>query len=233
MTHRFPRRTWLCCLATLALVGCAASGPKRGLVRAEDVLANVERIYVECELSNGRSRAALEALRAVASGQFAGDGTESYVALVGAVEASSIQCEVLAETLDPLRSASLAYFASWQTSLSGITSTGLRERSAGRMSQAHARCDAVEEALQSAIRTYVALDLEVRDCATFLGNDLSAGSLAEIRADLARLDEQAAQLDLELDTCLTAAQEYLRSAALPGQDEAAAGPIAAEGAERS
>ena len=231
MTHRLPRRTWLACLATLVLAACAASGPKQGLVRAEDVLSNVERIYVECELSNARSRAALESLRGLVSGQFAGDGTESYVALSAAVEASSIQCEVLAETLDPLRSASLAYFARWQTSLSEITSAGLRERSAARLAQARARCDAVEEALQPAIRSYTALDMEVRDCATFLGNDLSAGSLAEIRADLARLDEMAAQLDLELDTCLTAAQEYLRSAALPGEGEGegAADPIAAEG----
>jgi hypothetical protein len=232
LTHLASPRTWLACLATLALVGCASSGPKQGLVRAEDLLASVERVYVECELSNARARAALESMQSVVAGNFEGDGTESYLALVEAVEASSIQCEVLAETLDPLRSASLAYFGRWQTSLATMTNAGLRERSASRLAQARARCDAVESALQPAIRSYRALDAEVRDCATFLGNDLSAGSLSEIRGDVARLAELTAALDLELDSCLTAAQEYLRSAALPGQGDPAdpaEGAVAVEG----
>ena len=223
-----PRRTWIACLAALVLAACSASGSKQGLVRAEDVLSNVERIYVESELSNARARAALESLQAVAAGSFSGDGQESYLALTETVEASTIQCDVLAETLDPLRSASIAYFQRWQTSLAEITNAGLRERSAARLEQARARCDAVEAALQPAIRAYRELDGAMRDCTTFLGNDLSAGSLAEISGDVAHLGELRAALDAELEACLTAAQEYLRSAKLPEQAETSGQAVAAE-----
>jgi hypothetical protein len=226
--HSLPRRTWISCLASVALAACSASGPKQGLVRAEDVLSNVERIYVECELSKARAHTALEALRAVAAGNFAGDGQESYLALTETIEASTIQCAVLAETLDPLRSASIAYFQRWQTSLADIANSGLRERSAARLEQARARCDAVEAALQPAIRAYRELDTEMRDCTTFLGNDLSAGALAEIASDVAHLGELEAALDAELEACLTAAQEYLRSVALPGQVETPGQAVAAE-----
>ena len=115
-----------------------------------------------------------------------------------------------------MRSTAESVFAQWNRDLDSFTSRKMRKRSQARLEETQARYEAIVAAVGPAHTALEMFNLKLKDHATFLGNDFNASSVSMIQADVRVLSNRRTQIDKRLQACLTAAEEYIRSASLPG-----------------
>lgn len=218
--------TPLFAVSLLALCACVQSAKKSdGLNQVDDLLSRIEKVYVECELADARVREAVETLSWLTSEDFDGDPLEVHAAMALAAERADLQAKELERSIAPMKASGEALFQRWTNDLESFRSASMRARSAERLAQTRARYDAIVASVEPAFERMQELNVLLGDSVLFLANDLNAGAIADLRGDIEAMLASAKELSGQLDVCLSAADGYMRSAALPeglGEDAASA-----------
>jgi hypothetical protein len=198
--------------------GCAVfSGKKSGPRETVDFVASVEKVYVDCEVSREKVRAAMSSLETITAEETPKDPVAAYAAFVKEIETAEEQAEALRESVDPMKQAAEPFFQKWADDLANFTSPGLRQRSELRLAAARQRYQALVMALDPTQANYAVFNKGLRDHATFLSRDLNPSALREIRDDVRQMGSLATELDSRFQACLSSARAYADSAALPGK----------------
>ncbi|MFO1053123.1 MAG: DUF2959 family protein [Planctomycetota bacterium] len=197
-------------LVPAVLSGCAVFGDDRpGVAKVEDLVARVERLHVEVELSREAMTTAVQALRGVALPSLSGDKVEAFRNLNAVAATSRERASTLREALVATRVAADPVFEQWRAQLDGIASASVRARSEERLRSTRERYEAITQAVAPAVEDFDALNRTVNDLALFLDHDFNPTAVAAIHDDLVALDRDASTLDGRFERSLGAAQAYL------------------------
>jgi hypothetical protein len=175
-------------------------------------------------------REAVETLTWLTSDDFDGDPLEVHAAMALAAERADLQAKELELSIAPMKASGEALFQRWTNDLESFRSASMRARSAERLAQTRARYDAIVASVEPAFARLQELNVLLGDSVLFLANDLNAGAIADLRGDIESMLASAKALSAELEVCLSAADGYMRSAALPeglGEQAPAAAPSGA------
>ena len=113
---------------TDSIGGLFGSDGDGGPGQVNELVGKIERVYVESEVSKEKMQAAVDALRSVAEGNFEGDPSTAYTALLEAVELSEEQATKLRDNYEPMGEAAMPFFASMGSKLSKTASGRDRPR---------------------------------------------------------------------------------------------------------
>jgi hypothetical protein len=211
-----PLAPTLLLAVSLGLAACVQTAKKSdGLNQVDDLLSRIEKVYVECELTDARVREAMETLAWLTSPDFDGDPLAAHAALNLAAERAALQARELETSIAPMKASGEALFQRWSADLESFRSASMRARSAERLAETRARYDAIVLGVDPAFARLAELNTILGDSVLFLANDLNAGSIAALRADVDAMLASARELSTQLEVCLAAADGYMRSAALP------------------
>lgn len=201
----------------LGLASCASNTKAVGIRKVDDLVGKVERAHLECELVQERVHAALDALAVVVGPVPAQDPAVAFQALVEAIDLAEQQTADLAGTIPPMQTASASVFARWETDLESFASPQMRQRSQDRLDGTRDLYAEVPASVEPVVSAAQMFHTGLRDLSIFLGHDLNAASVSEVESEILALRRQVVTLDHRVDDCLTAARNYLRSAAPVGQ----------------
>jgi hypothetical protein len=98
-------------------------------------------------------------------------------------------------------------FKSWAESAAAISSADLRKRSEERLQKTKASYAQIGTVGQKAAEMYGPVMKALQDQVTFLGHDLNPSSVASLKPDAAKLNEQAKELTKRIDETITTANE--------------------------
>lgn len=203
------------------ITGVFKKKPSSGPARVDDLLARIERVHTECELSEQITREALATIESIASPDFDGDPMTAYQELVASID----RCERRAKDLDtavrPMKRAAGPFFDRWAANLGDFTSMEIRLRSQARLEETHERYEAIVAAVEPAQSAFEAFNARLRDHMLFLGHDFNPAALHELQGEVRSLSEHAGELGHRFAAVRDAAQDYVAAAALPGQVEVA------------
>jgi hypothetical protein len=204
----------------LGLAGCASqSSGGAGVAKVGDFVTWVERVHVETELAMQRTQAATASMQAIVGGQSRGDPVTAFKEFTGSLGESEKQASTLTDAVRAMRSAAQKVFDQWNADLLLIESAQMRARSEQRMDAAWKRYQALLAAARAADNGATAFHKGMRDLSLFLGNDLNASSIADIREDANGIAKLADDLDGRYRRSLEAARDYLATAALANAEE--------------
>ena len=203
----------------LALVAssCASTSEKDSLKEVDSLVARIERVHVESELSKGRVREAVDLLHAITAPDFVGDPVLAYGEFVDALERSEKQAEVLSDQVGPMKESADKVFSKWAEDLAVFTNPNMRARSKERLEATRARFQAIVSSVDPAVETFELFNSALRDHALFLEHDYNPAAVAAIGGEVASVTDQARRLDSNLDVCLATTLAYVQSTALPGE----------------
>jgi hypothetical protein len=202
-------------LGLVGLSACSSTNKNDGLNQVDDLLGCIERVYVESELANARLRDAMQQLVQLTAVDFSADPMAAHLALAEAVESSELQAKELAGSIAPMKVSGEALFARWTKDLEAFRSDSMRARSSERLTETRARYDAIVRSADPVQERIDALNASLSDSVLFLANDMNAASIASLRSDVEDWAADAAEIGEQLEVCLAAAEQYMRSAALP------------------
>lgn len=207
----------------LGISSCATTTEQAESVhRVDDLSTQIERVQAEALVGKESAHTALAKLETLVSPSFSGDAAKSYAALVTDIERSERQAKTLLQSVAPMSESAEALFHRWTLDLESFGNTRMRQRSQTRLDETRTRYSAVLHAAQSAQISFDAFNADLRDSALFLGNDLNAGSVAAIAAEVTTLKDQVGELEARLETCANSARDYVAATALYGQVETVA-----------
>lgn len=195
--------------------GCAVFSKKSGPAEAGDLVAAVERVYVEAEAGKSQSAGALSFVDAMVSAEFPDDAVKAHAELVRRIGASKEQSDRLRESVEPMKEAAGPYFEKWTKDLEGFQNPALRDLSRKRLEETRARYDAIVAAVDPAQEALDAMNRELEEHALFLSHDLNPAALAAIRPGVDAMKESGRRLASRLDECLIAARAYSDASAPP------------------
>ncbi len=209
----------------LALVlgpGCAAFNAtffkeKDSLSTVDELLSQIERVHVESEISKERVRASVSALHGIVAPDFSGNAVAAHGEFVNAITQSEKQAEALRMSVKPMKKMAQEVFDRWADDLEAFASGEMRQRSQSRLESTRARYERILAAVEPTQWSFDAFNRGMRDHALFLGHDFNAQAVSEIEDGVSVLTREAEDLDGRFNACLIAAQEYVQTAALPGQ----------------
>ncbi len=209
-------------LASCALFRSEPPGPER----VQQFVATVEHVYGETGLARERAAAALRALQIVTGGDFGRDAVTAYRQLMQAIGNSEGQAEVLTNSVASMHAAAGPVFEHWATDLEAIADPALRQRGTQRLQAARDRYAAITAAIDPTLVAFRQLNQRLRDHALFLGHDLNAAAMVDVRPGVENATQDARTLQLGFDTAIAAARAYLEVAALPVGAQATVQPTA-------
>ena len=202
---------------TKSFASVFSSSSAVGPDKVDDLLSRIERVYVECELSQQSSRSALESLESLVSADFSGDPVTAYTRFLEAAESSKKQANSLKASIGPMKEAAVPFFDRWASDLAQFSSMDMRLHSQNRLTATRDRYEAILDAVEPAMSTYRAYNATLSDHVLFLSHDFNASAVAAIEGEVRALTDSAAELDILLGDAREAAQQYVRAAALRGQ----------------
>ncbi len=210
-------------LLGLATAGCGifGGGNRKGPDHIDDLLTRIEKVHIQCELSDASAHDAMVALENLTSREFVGDPVVAYDELVKAVDLCERRSKDLKSAVAPMKEAAEPFFDRWANDLSGFSNMSLRLRSQARLEETLERYESLVGVLDPTLEGLKEYTEELRDHVLFLGNDFNASSVAAIEPGVRELGVTSNEVRAQLDACLSAAEDYVRAAALPGQMETA------------
>ncbi len=209
----------------IGLSGCASNKKAIGIRKVDDLVGKVERAHLECELVQERVHSALDALAVVVGPVPAEAPAVAFQQLIQAIEIAESQTEKLSETVPPMETAAESVFARWELDLETFASPQMRQRSQSRLDATRDLYREVPRNVEPVASAASLFNTGLRDLSIFLGHDLNAASVESVEAEILTLRRQVVTLDQRVDDCLTAARNYLRSAAPVGQIEVQASRV--------
>ncbi len=212
-------------LPCLLLAGCATvsglfgeSGGK-GLDLVDDLLDRVEGVHVESVLCRERMKDALSSFATIVSPGFDGDALTAYTLFADAVAESAQQARDLDAAVEPMKSTASSVFDRWGRNLDAMASPAMREHSQTRLDETRRRYQAILDAVEPARTALTEFHAALSDHVLFLKNDFNASAVAELEQGVVALVELARKADTQLVATQDAAQVYVRSTALRGQEQ--------------
>lgn len=205
------------------LAGCSSvSGvfggkDKAGPGKVDDLLGRIEQVHVECELAQRAALESLQVLQAMVSPSFGGDALAAFDGFVTSIDASEERAKELDKAVTSMKKTAGPFFESWAASMSEYTNVQMRLRSQNRLTETHARYEAIVAAVEPAQGSLKAFNSGLRDHELYLSNDFNAAAVAELAEDASALAGHADQLDKLFDRAREATEEYVKSNALRGQ----------------
>lgn len=200
-----------------SLSGVFRKQPKAGPSQVDDLLTQIERVHVECELSRQRVLEAQEELSVISAADFSGDPLVAYEQFQASIEASEDQAKSLRSKVAPMRRAAEPFFEQWAADLSSFGNPAMRQHSRQRLEQTRERYERIVAAVLPAQSALDAFNMSLNDCALFLGNDFNSGSVAAIGNELVAIKGLGGELEGSFDASLAACEKYIHAAALRGQ----------------
>ena len=208
-------------LAPLAMLGgCVSSGGGTGLARVSDLMAWIERVHVETELSKQKLQAASDMMASLTGGNFKGDVKSAFEQFVLSIQNSEEQALKLRSTVRQMNDSSVAVFDQWSADLLKISNPQMRARSEQRLENTRERYQTILSAARTVESGYDSFNQGVRDLSLFLNNDLNPQAVAEVNEEARLLADLAVQMEGRFNRCLDAAREYLATAT-PGAEPGA------------
>jgi len=186
-------------------------------VEVDKLVARIERVHVESELSKQRVKTAVDLLQVIVSPEFAGDPILAYADFVAAVERSEQQAEVFRDQISPMKSSANKVYDQWQEDLGVFTNPGMRARSQERLAETRARFDAIVASVEPTADAFDTFNDTLRDHVLFLEHDFNPAAVTAIGGEVRSLSEHSTALGSSLDVCMATTQAYVRSTALPGE----------------
>jgi hypothetical protein len=98
-----------------------------------------------------------------------------------------------------------ALFKSWGDSTAAIADPALRKRSEDRLARTKASCAEIGNVAQRAADLYAPVMTALQDQVTYLGHDLNASSVASLKGDAAKLNDQSKELLKRIDETIATA----------------------------
>jgi len=171
---------------TLAIAaGCASSSYDKGVATADTLKSSAAAV--------DQTTTVLEKLNNLTF-KSTGDLRVQYDAFVGAVKNLDKVNANLDSKVAQMRAAASAYAANWSTQMTNIQSADLRARSAARMDEVTAKLKEVEASYDSVKNSFKPFTSDLKDIQTYLGTDLTAGGLANIKDIVSRTKVDAVPL---------------------------------------
>jgi len=175
---------------TLAIAaGCASSSYDKGVATADTLKSSAAAV-------DQTTTGVLDVLEKLNNLTFksTGDLRVQYDAFVGAVKNLDKVNANLDSKVAQMRAAASAYAANWSTQMTNIQSADLRARSAARMDEVTAKLKEVEASYDSVKNSFKPFTSDLKDIQTYLGTDLTAGGLANIKDVVSRTKVDAVPL---------------------------------------
>ena len=142
----------------------------------------------------GEARAQLEKTLATYNSIMEGkapDSKAAYKDLQKAVKDCESKSEDVKKQRDLMDAEADKLYTSWTTSLAGISSPDLKQKSEARLNQTKDRMGRISAAGQDARASYDAFVSNLKDQVTVLGNDLTPGGVASLKNDAVKLNDKA------------------------------------------
>jgi hypothetical protein len=98
-----------------------------------------------------------------------------------------------------------ALFKSWGDSTAAIADAALRKRSEDRLAKTKLSCAEIGTVAQRAADLYAPVMTALQDQVTYLGHDLNASSVASLKGDAAKLNDQSKELLKRIDETIATA----------------------------
>ena len=208
-------------LSALALsTGCLSSSKDNSLSDVDDLLTRIEKVHLASEVARERMHTSVDTLHSIVSSEYGGDVITAYDVYLESIEASEKQAEKMRKSIDGMRRSAERVFDSWAQNLESISSQDLRRRSQARLTETRERYQLIAAAAQPAQSTLDVLNQSLRDHAMFLAHDMNPTSVTELEGGVRDVTDLADELDGLLANCMAAAQDYVLTAAPPGEIEA-------------
>jgi phosphoenolpyruvate-protein kinase (PTS system EI component) len=202
---------------------------KTGPADVDDLVAAVEKVNKELDLSKATMLAAVQKLQGATAPDFQGDAVKAHKELVAAVEDSEDQAEDLRKGIEKMQAAAVPVFDQWTKDLEAYSNPEMRQRSQARLSAARERYDSVLAAVEPLLVEYETVNQSLRDHVLFLKHDMNPAALATIQDDVRRVAKDAAGLDGRFNSGRAAATAYIESTAQSKGQVASEKPVAVKG----
>ena len=124
----------------------------------------------------------------------AGDLRVQYDAFTAAVKNLDKSNASLDDKVKQMRAAAAAFSSNWSTQMTNIQSADLRARSASRMDEVTAQLKSVDASYDGVKNSFKPFTSDLKDIQTYLGTDLTAGGLANIKDVVSRTKVDAVPL---------------------------------------
>ena len=223
MNKHSPGGQALTGLAILSLVfSSACFGPTQGsasLQQVDDVVTQVERVQVECELAKDSIRETVTAMIEMVAPKGTSTVVEAFEVFETSIEVSSRQEKTLKDSVARLERSGTGFFEGWNRNLESFATQRLRIQSRTRLEETQGLFDAIMLSTQDPMQSYAEFQVAVQDVALYLSVDFNASSVRGIEGELRSLIRVAGELQRELDTCLDNTQRYISFAGLPNRVE--------------
>lgn len=193
---------------------------KSGPADVDDLVASVERVDKELDVSKATMLAAVQGLQAITAPDFSGDAVKAHRDFVDLVENSEDQADDLRKAIERMQAEAAPVFDQWTKDLEAYSNPEMRQRSQARLSAARERYDAVVSAVEPVLIGYEALNETLRDHVLFLRHDMNPAAIATIQDDVRKVAKEASDLDGVFNTGRAAASAYVASSAQPKAEQA-------------
>ena len=220
--HGIVRTLLVVTPVAFGLTGCLGTSKEVNTLREVDnLVGRVELLHFEAELGKARIQNAVDSLVGLVDGQYQGDPVLAFEQLVISVEQAEDQAESLRGSVKPMHKTADKVFTQWAQDAGELRIDSLRARSMERLDETKARYEAVLVAVERAQEAFDTFNLGIRDHTTYLEHDFNVSAVEAIRSEVQTLAKWAEEVDLRLDACMAAAENYVRASSLPGTVEVA------------
>ena len=204
-------------LALATVVGCSSTKQKVGLADVDSLVARVEQVQMETELSKEAVYDAILKMQPVFASNFSGDSAEAFAAFADATTRCQSQANDLRAHVAPMRAASDTVFDVWTVKLEEFSNPKMRARSLARLESTRERYMEVQTAAVAAQESFDEINRRLRDIVLFLGHDFNAESVQDITEEAMQVRDQARSLGMVFDDCMAAASDYVATSAARSQ----------------
>jgi hypothetical protein len=210
-------RTAALCLAVLA--GLTLSGCRSAIYRAYETIGVEKRDLLVKRVSAARESqeeareqfsSALDQFRALVKVD-GGELEENYDRVNSEYEQSVARAEDVRERVDAVERVSQDLFSEWEKELGEYTDPKLRRESQRLMRDTRQRYTALMSAMQEAEETMDPVLEAFQDQVLVLKHNLNARAIGSLRAELASIEDQTAELVSDMDRAIDQANAFIAS----------------------
>ena len=193
-------------------------GTMKGSTRLHEVdslVANVENVQVECEVTRESIRSSVASMLALVAPEKGTDVRVAFTDFEAAIVASASQEKSVNKAFGRLEKSAQGFFEGWEGDLETFSNPKMRAASQARMEDTRSMYDAVMLASQDPLQRFQAFNTSLGDVALFLSRDFNPASVQLIETELRSLIREAGEIQRQLDFCAESAAEYVQEAGLP------------------
>jgi hypothetical protein len=210
-------RTAALCLSVLA--GLSLSGCRSAMYRAYETFGVEKRELLVKRVSAARESqeeareqfsSALDQFRALVKVE-GGELEENYDRVSSEYEESVARAQQVRERVDAVEHVSEDLFSEWEKELGEYTDPKLRRESQRLMRDTRQRYTALMSAMQEAEETMDPVLEAFQDQVLVLKHNLNARAIGSLRAELASIEDQTAELVADMDRAIEQANAFIAS----------------------